>query len=189
MGYLAHVWYKCDAKLLWYIRSLHKLMPEHDDVIKWKHFRDTDPLCGESTGQWRGALIFSLMCAWTNSSKTVEAPVIWDSMTSMWCHCHESTPVTLNPKEIYDICMLILIIHIWQRFVIDRGIVYSGGELLKLSWYSPAILISFNNCAPPPPPLLTLINLIPAGISNHISHVRWIYSIYSVILSQNLWWV
>ena len=32
-------------------------------------FRVTDPLCGESTSQWRGALIFSLMCAWTNSSK------------------------------------------------------------------------------------------------------------------------
>ena len=38
LGYHAHVWYKCDAKLLWYIRTLHKLMPEHDDVIKWKHF-------------------------------------------------------------------------------------------------------------------------------------------------------
>ena len=27
----------------------------HDDVIKWKH-----------KGQWRGALIFSLICAWIN---------------------------------------------------------------------------------------------------------------------------
>ena len=24
--------------------------PRHDDVIKWKHFRVTDPLCGEFTG-------------------------------------------------------------------------------------------------------------------------------------------
>ena len=46
---------------------------DHDDVIKWKHFRDTGPLWGESIGhrllphkgQWRGALMFSLICAWT----------------------------------------------------------------------------------------------------------------------------
>ena len=32
-------------------------------------FRVTDPLCGEFTGhkgQWRGVLMFSLICAWTN---------------------------------------------------------------------------------------------------------------------------
>ena len=44
----------------------------HDDVIKWKHFPRNCPLCGEFTGpgefphkgQWRGALMFSLICAW-----------------------------------------------------------------------------------------------------------------------------
>ena len=44
--------------------------------------------------------------------------------------------------------MLILIIHIWLRFVIDRGIVHAGGGLLKLSWYIPAILTTLNNCVP-----------------------------------------
>ena len=47
----------------------------HFDVIKWKHFRVTGLWWGESTGhrripltegQWRGALIFSLVCAWRN---------------------------------------------------------------------------------------------------------------------------
>ena len=47
----------------------------HDDVIKLKPFRVTGPLWGESTGhrwiplhkdQWRGAWIFSVICAWTN---------------------------------------------------------------------------------------------------------------------------
>ena len=33
----------------------------HDDVIKWKHFRGFP-----SQSQWRGALTFSLICAWTN---------------------------------------------------------------------------------------------------------------------------
>ena len=31
-------------------------------------------------GQWRGDLIFSLICAWTNSWATVETPVIWDAI-------------------------------------------------------------------------------------------------------------
>ena len=44
----------------------------HDDIINWNIFRVTGPLCGKSTGhrphkgQWRGALMFSLICAWTN---------------------------------------------------------------------------------------------------------------------------
>ena len=46
-----------------------------DDVIKWKHFphywsivRGThrSPVDSPHKGQWRGALMFSLMCAWTN---------------------------------------------------------------------------------------------------------------------------
>ena len=42
----------------------------HDDVIKWKHFSHCWPFVRESTGHkghWRGAMMFSLMCAWTNS--------------------------------------------------------------------------------------------------------------------------
>ena len=45
----------------------------HDDVIKWKHFRVTGPLCGNSPvnsphkGQWRGALMFYLIRTWINA--------------------------------------------------------------------------------------------------------------------------
>ena len=45
----------------------------HDDVIKWKYFPRCWPFVRGShrwiplkKGQWRGALMFSLMCAWTN---------------------------------------------------------------------------------------------------------------------------
>ena len=44
----------------------------HDDVIKWKHFHVAGPFCGEFTGpgihkgQWRGALMFPLICVWIN---------------------------------------------------------------------------------------------------------------------------
>ena len=51
------------------------LMPSHDDVIKWKHFPrywpfvrgiHRSPVISPHKGQWRGALMFSLICAWIN---------------------------------------------------------------------------------------------------------------------------
>ena len=47
----------------------------HDEVIKWKHFPGYwpflrgihwSPVNSPHKGQWRGALIFSLICAWIN---------------------------------------------------------------------------------------------------------------------------
>ena len=47
-----------------------------DDVIKWKHFsrywpfvrwNHRSPVNSPHQGQWRGALMFSLICAWINS--------------------------------------------------------------------------------------------------------------------------
>ena len=48
----------------------------HDDVIKWKHFPRYQlflrwmhriPVNSPHKGQWRGALMFSLICVWINS--------------------------------------------------------------------------------------------------------------------------
>ena len=48
----------------------------HDDVIKWKHFPlywpfargiHRSPVNSPHKGQWRGALMFSLTCAWLNA--------------------------------------------------------------------------------------------------------------------------
>ena len=47
----------------------------HDDVIKWKHFPrywpfvrgiHRSPVSSPHKGQWRGALMFSLICVWIN---------------------------------------------------------------------------------------------------------------------------
>ena len=47
----------------------------HDDVIKWKHFPRywsflrgiyRSPVNSPHKGQWRGALVFSLICVWIN---------------------------------------------------------------------------------------------------------------------------
>ena len=51
------------------------ILNSHDDVIKWKHFPrywpfvrgiHRSPVKSHHKGQWRGALIFSLSCAWRN---------------------------------------------------------------------------------------------------------------------------
>ena len=39
----------------------------HDNVIKWKHFLfHRSPVNSPHKDQWRGALMFSLICAWIN---------------------------------------------------------------------------------------------------------------------------
>ena len=57
----------------WLIFCRGKLL--HDDVIKWKHFPrywpfvrglHRPPVNSPCKGQWRGALMFSLICAWIN---------------------------------------------------------------------------------------------------------------------------
>ena len=49
--------------------------PLHDDVIKWKHFPRNwpfvrgihrSPVNSPHKGQWRGALMFTLICVWIN---------------------------------------------------------------------------------------------------------------------------
>ena len=56
------------------IRALHYW--SHDDVIKWKHFPrywpfvrgiHRSPVNSPHKGQWRGALMFSLIWAWINA--------------------------------------------------------------------------------------------------------------------------
>ena len=56
-------------------RTSYRTISWHDDVIKWKHFPrywsfvrgiHRSPVNSPHKGQWRGALMFSLMCACTN---------------------------------------------------------------------------------------------------------------------------
>ena len=54
----------------------HHSACRHDDVIKWKHFPrywpfvrriHRSPVNSPHKGQWRGALMFSLICVWINA--------------------------------------------------------------------------------------------------------------------------
>ena len=61
----------------------------HGDVIKWKHFRAPGPfvrgnslVTGEfpKIGQWRGALMFSLIFVWTKGSVSNRDAGDWDAI-------------------------------------------------------------------------------------------------------------
>ena len=74
-------WWSCSRKHIHHSALMservygHIPKSMHDDVIKWKHFLrywpsvrgiHRSPVDSPPKGQWRGALMFSLTCAWTN---------------------------------------------------------------------------------------------------------------------------
>ena len=72
--YLYHFWTRKGYRYLksWKTRTLLPWI-FHDDVIKWKHFPrywpfvrgiHRSPMNSLHKGQWRGALMFSLICVW-----------------------------------------------------------------------------------------------------------------------------
>ena len=71
-NYLKHVIVVLQYFMISVITRVHS---NHDDVIKWKHFPRYWPFVREihrpsvnspHKGQWRGALMFSLICIWIN---------------------------------------------------------------------------------------------------------------------------
>ena len=65
-----------------------RLLLSHDYVIKWKHFPrywpfvrriHQWPVNSPHKGQWRGASMFSLICAWINAWINMRL-VIWDAI-------------------------------------------------------------------------------------------------------------
>ena len=89
-------------------RSVHQRSqknPCHGDVIKWKHFPrywpfvrgiHRPPVNSPHKGQWRGALMFSLICVWINGwVNNGEAGYLRRYRT----HC--DVTVMLNPTRMY----------------------------------------------------------------------------------------
>ena len=65
-----------DSRVIIIIHYYKTLLPQHDDVIKWKHFPrywpfvrgiHRSPVNSPHKGQWRGALMFYFICVWINS--------------------------------------------------------------------------------------------------------------------------
>ena len=102
----------------------------HDDVTKWKHFPrywqfvrgiHRSPVNSPHKGQWRGALMFTLICAringWVNNRKAGDL---------RRNHAHYDVSVMDNPKvSLFDfiIVMVIIIIIITIVIIIIIGLI------------------------------------------------------------------
>ena len=95
-------WFQMPSRPLWSQCNIWRMTCKiyyercHDDVIKWKYFPrywlfvwgiHRSPVNSPRKGQWRWALMCSLICAWVNGWVTIVRLVIWDAialiMTSM----------------------------------------------------------------------------------------------------------
>ena len=87
----------------------------HDNVIKWKHFLrywpfvrgiHRSPVNSPHKGQWRGALVFSLICAWINAWVNNREAGDWRR------HCtHYDVIVMISVRFSLFMCRLVLT---WQ---------------------------------------------------------------------------
>ena len=89
----------------------------HDDVIKWKHFPRYwpfvegirwSPVNSPHNGQWRGTLMFSLICAWINGwVKNRQADdarfhcayydvMVMETFAMLWTACQESYAIYMR---------------------------------------------------------------------------------------------
>ena len=89
----------------------HLFWRYHDDVIKGKHFPHywpfvrgihQSPVNSPHKSQWRGALIFSLICAWINGW-AIEMPVIWYAIVPVTGEFPSQKPVTRSFDIFFDL--------------------------------------------------------------------------------------
>ena len=94
------IWAGDKSKLGSFMLTKHEA-PSHDDVIKWKHFSRYWPFVWEihwspvnspHKGEWRGALMFSFICARMNG----------------WVNNHEAGDLRRHRAH-YDITVMVLI--------------------------------------------------------------------------------
>ena len=86
----------------------------HDDVIKWKHFPrywtfvrgiHWSPVISPHEGQWRGTLMFSLICAWING----------------WVNNRGAGDLRRN-RDHYDVTVMLTNIHIVRQSTLSSNL-------------------------------------------------------------------
>ena len=140
-----------------------KMNINHDNVIKWKHFPcywpfvrgiHQSPVDSPHKGQWRRALIFSLICTWTNG----------------WANNRDVGDLRRYCAH-YDVTVMMMVMALWR---IDDPLYMRDWHLSGLSPNSQGICSSF--------PFISRItitfNLYPAedeiGLSTCRDH-KWPY--------------
>ena len=99
----------------WHGKTIHMT---HDDVIKWKLFSTLLALCAWNSpatgefphkGQWRGALMFPLICA-LNKRLSKQSWGWWFETLSrpLWPHCNAGPLCKVNGVELCCFWLLLL---------------------------------------------------------------------------------
>ena len=135
----------------------------HDNVIKWKHFPHYWPFVGgihrspmnfPHKGQWRRALMFPLICAWTNNWVNS-----WDTgdLRCHWVH--------------YDVTVMESVT------IVDRVIMRSGAHFMN-NWFIVIIQIQWKyNFVPIQDVLKWLLNNFAHGTTDVLLwHVQIFFS-------------
>ena len=126
---------------------LNSLLYLHDDVIKWKHFPRYRPFVrgihqwpveSPHKDQWRGTLMFSLICAWTNGSANNR------DVGDLRCHrAHYDITVMFWPG-IYTIHPVYCMLQVFYRILLWE---MSGMTQIKLTanvWINLSLCRVFN---------------------------------------------
>ena len=106
-----HFVLSCSIGTYW-LRNKSKLI--HDDVIKWKHFSRNwpfvrgihpSPVNFPHKDQWRGAVMFSLICVWINDwLNNREAG-------DLRCNCTHYDIIVMSTTSLYVSFILEIILH------------------------------------------------------------------------------
>ena len=118
---------KITDERIWTEKASHSI---HDEVIKWKHFPrylpfvrgiHRSPVNSPHKGQWRGVLMFSLICAWINRwVNNSEAGDLrrhrghYDVTVIYWRACgHRLLSALMNVKQYASIYLSLFLIDIF----------------------------------------------------------------------------
>ena len=136
---------------LWF--QMLKFKTQVYDVIKWKHFPRywhfvrwiyRSPVNSPHKGQWRGAFIFSLICAWTNGWANNHRWFETRSRSS-WRHCNEFG-LSILSKESRNEYQRTSSIEWYVGISLDNGLVPSSTKSL-------------------PKPMLINLYIAPSGVT------------------------
>ena len=139
-----------------------KVYIQHEDAIKWKHFPHYWPFVQEihqslvnfpPKGQWRGALMFSLICT-LNKWLSKQSWGWWYKMPShsLWRHCNECVNIDIKTERkchcvednLGNLVIYVKLILTNPSLNFNDGITILWLTSLEVHWKGPLLLTWFN---------------------------------------------
>ena len=124
----------------------HHTCPHHYDVIKWKYFPrywhfmkgiHRSPVDSPLKGQWRGAFMFSLTCAWTIG--WVNIMYVMYVTDDMWCYEPLKSAVLTNHT-----CHWYYYYYVIRSCVICHGGSHASGACLNGNLHTKSIVFKWS---------------------------------------------